>query len=559
LIAILVAVGVLALLFLGAPLFAVLLTAGTLGAGFTSAGPGRTYFGDFGGQISDIFKLGTTEHASILATIPLFIFAGYLMAEAKTADRLVRVTRAGLAWLPGGLGLVTIFAFALFTTFTGASGVTIVALGALLYPSLVKERYPRRFSLGVIGGTGSVGLLFPPAVPLFVDGTIYCLTAQTTAGGGGTELELIDFQTSRFIFAGIVPGLVLVSILSMYAIAVAIRRGVPRHRFQAAEFARGFVTSLPEIAIPVLVIAGIASGINIPEVAALCAVYVIVLEIFVYRDVPLRRLWHVAREAMTLTGAIFIIIFAAAAFTNFLVTAEVPQAVFRWITANIDSWWVFLIALNLFLLVVGMTMDIFSAIVVVVPLIAPAAAHFGIDPYHLGIIFLLNLELGYLTPPVGLNLFITGFAFKKPILEVVRATLPFLGCMFIALMLVTYVPQLTVVPPAERRGRVSQLANDVSAAYVRVTSIDEIALPDGTVLARAECDEFQDPLQRDSCVFLFTDVTRCRAEAGGAVGSPCEVEKIEAYLEHAEDDDPDDDPWSFDDEDEDEGAEQVSE
>lgn len=551
---ILVVAAILAMMALGAPLFAVLLSFSAYGATYTSGGSeGRTFFEDFGGQMLDVIKLGTGEPATVLSTIPLFIFAGYLMAESGTADRLIRVTRAGLGWLPGGLAVVTIFAFALFTTFTGASGVTIVALGALLFPSLVKEKYPERFSLGLIGGTGSVGLLFPPALPLFVYGTIYGLVAQTMAQGSGPEIELIDFETSRFVFAGIVPGLVLLGILSCFAVFVAIKRGVPRHRFNPGELARGLPLALPELVIPVLVIVGLAEGMQIPEVAALAAVYTLILEVFVYRDLPLRKLWRVVREAMTLTGAIFIIIFAAAAFSNFLVTAEVPQEIFRWITSTIlpepaamengepvysqeqidNARLIFLLGLNVFLLMVGMTMDIFSAIVVVVPLIAPAAALFGVDPYHLGVIFLLNLELGYLTPPVGLNLFITAFAFKRPLLDVVRATLPFLGCMAIALVLVTYIPELTVVPPPERRGRVSKLVKDVRDAHTRAMSVEKIELPDGEILERSRCEEYQDPNDQIFCSQFFSDVTTCRKEAGGEIGSECEEEAIQEYMEYA--------------------------
>ncbi|HEU5061336.1 MAG TPA: TRAP transporter large permease, partial [Kofleriaceae bacterium] len=419
------------LLALGTPIFSVFLMVAAWGATVTARGD---FWEDFGGQMQDISKLGTGEPATVLSTIPLFIFAGFLMAEARTADRILQVSRAWLGWLPGGLAVVTIFACAVFTTFTGASGVTIVALGGLLMPSLLKDRYPQRFSLGLVAGTGSVGLLFPPALPLFVYGTVYGIVDQLMRGPGSSGEP---FSTDRFIMAGIVPGMVLLAILCVYSIAMAVKHKVPRHPFEVRALWKPLLVVLPELAIPFLIIGALINGVGIPEVASLCVVYVFLLETLVYRDLKLSSLWRVVRESMALVGAIFIIIFAAQAFTNFLITAEVPTKLVAWIRENFNSQWSFLLGLNVLLLVVGMLMDIFSAIVVVVPLIAPAAAAMGIDPYHLGVIFLLNLEIGYLTPPVGLNLFITGFNFRKPILEVVRASMPFLACMIVALGLIT--------------------------------------------------------------------------------------------------------------------------
>src|SRR5690606_22945172 len=333
------------------PIFAVFLAVAAYGATVTS----RVGFEDFSAQMQDVVALGTGEPATILSTIPLFIFAGFLMAESKTADRVVRAAQAGLGWLPGGLAVVTIFACAIFTTFTGASGVTIVALGGLLMPSLLKERYPERFSLGLVAGTGSVGLLFPPAVPLFVYGTVYGFTMQAMAATESAgDMKLIDFSTDRFIFAGIVPGLVLLGVLMIFAIVVAVKRKVPRHPFAAAEFARAVAVALPELIIPFGIILLIINGVKIPEAAALTVVYVLVIESLVYRDLSLRSMWRLIRDSMALVGAIFIIIFSAQAFTGFLVTAEVPQKLVGWIVETFDSKWSFLIGLNVLLLVVGM-------------------------------------------------------------------------------------------------------------------------------------------------------------------------------------------------------------
>ena len=516
----------LVLLVLGVPIFAVFL----LLLGFGVMDSPRAFTDEFGGGIQSLFALGTGPiHAPILSTIPLFILTGFLMAESRTADRVVRVAQAALGWLPGGLAVCTIFTCAIFTTFTGASGVTIVALGGLLMPSLLKQKYPERFSLGLLAGTGSVGLLFPPAVPLFVYGTIYGLAAQSMAATQAGELKRVDFSTDRFALSGIVPGLVLIGMLSIYVVIIAVKNKVPRQKFDIAELGRAFVVALPEIVIPFLVIFGLAKGLLLPQLASMCVLYVLLIETLLYRDLKLRSFWKVIGAAMALSGAIFAIILCAQAFTNLLVTAQVPQKIVEFISAHFDAKWSFLLALNVMLLIVGMVMDIFSAIVVVVPLIAPAAIKMGIDPFHLGVIFLLNLEVGYLHPPVGLNLFITSFTFKKPILDVTIAALPYLLIMIVALMVVTYVPSLTVVPPADRRGLVSELQRQVHNAYGELSAVQEIALPDGKIMKLADCDK--DPAQREDCKALFLDVTDCRRTAAGKADSECEKKALADYLQ----------------------------
>ncbi|MCP4444849.1 MAG: TRAP transporter large permease [Myxococcales bacterium] len=533
-----IVIGLILLFALGAPIFAVMLMASAYGATQTSRGG---FMQDFGAQMGDIVKIGTGEEALILSTIPLFIFMGFVMAEAKTADRLVRAARAGLGWMPGGLAVVTIFACAVFTTFTGASGVTIVALGGLIMPSLLKEKYPEKFSLGLVAGTGSVGLLFPPALPLFVYGTVYGLAAQTQSDSGGSEMELIEFSTDRFIFAGVVPGLILLLIMSVFAVTVAIKRKVPRHKFNAAELVEACIQAIPEMLLPVFILLGLANGVTIAQIACLACIYIIFVEVVLFRDVKITQLWHLVRDSMALVGAIFIIIFAASALTNFFVTAEVPQMLFHWIQDNFESKWTFLLALNVFLLLVGMTMDIFSAIVVVVPLITPVAAAYGINPYHLGVIFLLNLELGYLTPPVGLNLFITGFTFKKPIDEVVRSVVPFFICMVIALILVTYVEAITVKPldvikPPARRGRVAQMATEVRQEYQKLSAVQEVTLESGEKVTFEGCAKIADTDEKDVCEGLFLDITNCRNEKTGTELAECEKTAKTDYLDLRGDD-----------------------
>jgi tripartite ATP-independent transporter DctM subunit len=458
-----------------------------------------------------------------MSTIPLFIYAGYLLAESGTADRLVRFANALLGWIPGGLAIVTIGTCALFTVFTGASGVTIIALGGVLMPALVKVGYPERFSVGLIAGTGSVGLLFPPALPLFIYGTVY----------GLTNLEPEIWDTRRFLFAGIVPGLVLVGMLSAVAVTVAIWKKLPRQKFELGELGKSFLLALPELFVPFGVIIALASGFGLPEVAALTVLYTIVLEAGLSRlfvklgtgwGKPLdpRVLWTTTREAMAMVGAIFIIIFASTALTNFMVTAEVPKKLVQWTLEHVESKIVFLLAINVMLLIVGTVMDIFSAIVVVLPLIGPIAKAYGIDPYHLGVIFLLNLEVGYLHPPVGLNLFITSVKFNRPITEVMWATIPFLVTMIVALLVITYVPALTVVPEAERTGRVDNLVVLIRTAAEEGRSVKEVTIVDaaGTPLKKngqpivkklADCASATTESKKVVCQQLFFDVSDCKA------------------------------------------------
>ena len=514
------------LFLLGAPVFAVMLGFALLGAIDTARAGVLQEFSSFVGEIA---RIGTGEPAKVLSTIPLFILAGYLMAEAKTADRVVGFARAAFGWMPGGLAIVTIVACALFTTFTGASGVTIVALGGLIMPSLLKEGYSQQFSLGLIAGTGSVGLLFPPALPLFVYGTVYGVNDQLTGGDSG-------FTTDRFLFAGIVPGLVLVGILSAVAVAVALYRRLPIHRPDLRLCARSFALALPEIALPFLVIGALVHGMVIAEIASLTVLYVLFIEIVVYRDIEFRALWRIARESMALVGAIFIIIFAASALTNYFVTAHIPTQLVAWISEHVDTQWKFLLALNLFLIAVGMMMDIFSAIVIVVPLITPLAKQYGIDPFHLGVIFLLNLEIGYLTPPVGLNLFITGFKFQRPVVEVIRATIPFLIAMVIALGLVTYVPGLTVVPDPPRTGRLSSLVDRIKEVQLILATSPKITLPSGKVLEFIDCRDRADSDQL-KCEAPFASITECRIRHDGKPGGDrtsvveCEKQVIRDYLD----------------------------
>lgn len=365
-----------------------------------------------------------------LPAIPLFTLAGYLLAEGGASKRLIAVFEEWFGWLPGGQAAATVLVCAFFTTFTGASGVTILALGALLLPILVKAGYDEKFSIGLLVASGSIGLLFPPSLPVILYGVI----AQVP----------ID----KMFISGAVPGIVLVGLLVGMGVMHARKRKVPRTPFDKSRAIPALLNAKWEAAMPVLVLAGIFGGfLTIFEAAACTALYAFISEVVVHRDL---KGWgdirHVLVSCGTLMGGVLIILGLALGLTNFLVDAEVPMKVTAWVGEHVGNKLVFLLLLNLLLLLVGCLMDIFSAIVVVVPLIVPMAAVFGINPIHLGIIFLANLELGYLTPPVGMNLFLASYRFEKPLTEVYRMALPFLGILVVGVLLITYVPALTLWP-----------------------------------------------------------------------------------------------------------------
>lgn len=371
--------------------------------------------------ISEYYRLASQP---VLLTIPLFTLAGYMLAESRAPTRLVNVARASLGWLPGGLAIVTIFSCAFFTAFTGASGVTIIALGGLLYPILRKENYSDSFSMGLVTSCGSLGLLFPPSLPLILYGLI-----------GKVSID-------QLFIAGIIPGVIIMLVLSAYAFHKAPRTEMTRVPFSLKNLLRAVREAIWELPLPALILLGIYGGfITVSEAAAVTAFYVFLIEVFVYRDLSLfRDIPKIIREAMLLVGGILIILGVAMGLTNFLIDQEVPFRIFAWISPFIHSKWMFLIALNIFLLIVGCMMDIFSAVIVVVPIITPIALKYGVDPVHLAIVFLTNLEIGYLTPPVGLNLFISSFRFKRSVFELYRVAVPFLILLLLALLIITYVP-----------------------------------------------------------------------------------------------------------------------
>lgn len=363
----------------------------------------------------------------LLSAIPLFTFAGYLLSESEAPTRLVRLSRAMLGWMPGGLALVSLTACALFTAFTGASGVTIIALGAILYPALKQDLYPENFNLGLVTTSGSLGLLFAPSLPLILYGVI-----------SGVSID-------GLFRAGLLPGIMMLVVLSAYSLYVGHRSDQPLKRFSFGELRSALRESVWEIPLPIVVLGGIYTGFfAISDAAAVTALYVLIVVVGIRREVSLKELPGVTRESMLLVGGIMIILSVSFASTNYMIDAEVPQRLLAAIAERIDSQASFLALLLVFLLILGAILDIFSAIVLVVPLILPIAAQYNVDPVHLGIVFLAAMQLGYLTPPVGLNLFIASYRFDKPIMQVYSATLPFLLILMLSVILITYWPGLSL-------------------------------------------------------------------------------------------------------------------
>ena len=366
-----------------------------------------------------------------LPTIPLFTLAGYFLAEGGASRRLVRVFHSLAGWVKGGPAIVTALVCAFFTSFTGASGVTILALGGLLMPVLLSARYPEKSSLGLLTAAGSLGLLFPPSLPVI----LYGIVAH----------QPID----RMFLGGILPGVLLLALTAWWGSRMGEKGGAGRQRFDRQEAGRAIWEAKWELLLPVVVLVGIYGGFaTLLEAAALTALYAFGVETFIYRDLQIiRDAPRVMAQCAILVGGVLIILGVALGFTNYLVDAEIPAKGVAWVSGAIHSPLVFLLLLNLFLLVVGCLMDIFSAIVVVVPLIVPMGEAFRIDPVHLGIIFLANMELGYLTPPVGMNLFLASYRFNKPLSEVYRSVVPMLLVLLAGVLLITYVPFLTTALP----------------------------------------------------------------------------------------------------------------
>ncbi|MBI5368177.1 MAG: TRAP transporter large permease subunit [Planctomycetes bacterium] len=398
----------------------------------------------FWGDDQPIDSLTITQYGLVtnptLPTIPLFTLAGYFLAEGGTSKRIVRVFQEWVGWFRGGPAIVTALACAFFTTFTGASGVTILALGALLMPVLIGAGYSQRNALGLVTSAGSLGLLFPPCLPLI----LYAIVANANFKDSGITIE-------KMFLGGIGPGVLLLAMTAAWGIWAGPKTPPGGHKsFNGGEARRALWEAKWELLLPVVAFVALFGGFATPvEAAAVTALYAFFVDVVLYRDLKIfKDVPRVMSECGLLVGGVLLILGVAVGFTNYLIDARIPDRLVEWVTASIHSPFMFLLALNGFLLIVGCLMDIFSAIVVVVPLILPIGKEFGIHPIHLGIIFLANLELGYLTPPVGMNLFLSSYRFHKPMIEVTRAILPMLLVLVIGVLLITYFPPLTTFLPS---------------------------------------------------------------------------------------------------------------
>ena len=415
--------GVLLLLAaLGAPLFALIAAIALLGFG-ASGQPGTAVAIEF-------YRLADMP---ALIAIPLFTLAGYLLAESQAPRRLVRLTNAMFGWLPGGLAIVAICACAFFTAFTGATGVTLVALGAVLYPAMRQAQYEERFSLGLLTSAGSLGLLLAPSMPLI----LYGVVAQQFHTTPPVAIDAL-FK------AGLLPSLLMIVLLSLYSGWHA--RRIPRPPAAArGELWAAVKDAAWEVPLPFVILIGIYAHFLAPsEAAAATTLYVLIVTVLIRREIRFAELPRVIREAMLLVGAILVVLGFSLALTNWLIDADVPESLFAWLQAGIASKLAFLLVLNAFLLVFGMLLEGFPAIIILVPLVLPIAIHYGVDPIHLGIIFLANLQIGIFLPPAGMNLFIASARFNRPATTIIRACLPFYAILLLCVLIITYVPELSL-------------------------------------------------------------------------------------------------------------------
>lgn len=412
------------LALLGAPLFSII-AAGAL-YGFYIAEIDLMVIG------IELYRIAETP---LLMALPLFTFTGYILSESNTSQRMLNLIQSMVGWMPGGLVIFAFIFSALFTAFTGASGVTIVALGALLYPAFLKSGYTSKFSLGMVTASGSLGLLLAPSLPLI----LYGIVAQQM------ELE-VKFSINDLFLAGLIPSAIMIISLSLYAVYKNRQFKIQTIEFNKNKLMQAVWAMRWELPMPILLVFGIYSGyFAVSEAAAVIALYILFIETVIYKEVAFSKLMEVVRDSMAMVGSILLILAVSIALTNVFIDAEVPSQLFEFIQQHVDSKISFLILLNLFLLFIGAILDIFSALVIIVPLILPVAISFGIHPVHLGIIFLANMQIGYLTPPVGINLFISSYRFKKPIAQVYQASLPFVLVLLLVLMLITYIPELSLL------------------------------------------------------------------------------------------------------------------
>lgn len=412
---------------LGVPLFVIIAVIATICLVFLSE--------NFRGWLTlDRLSETTADMMSkdVLLAIPFFVVSGAIMSAGGIAQRLVDFARALVGWMPGGLAVATVMACVIFAAISGSSPVTVIAIGSMMYPRLIKAGYDQRFSLGLLTSAGSLGILIPPSIPMLV----YAIVASSS--------QPID--VAELFLAGVVPGLMIGAIMAAYAM-VRSRNAVEREPFDLGLVWRRFRDGIWAISLPLVILGGIYTGVFTPtEAAAVSVVYSLIVEILIHRDITVRDLSKILGDAVVNMGTILIIMALAFGLNAFLVEEMIPQKIVGWILDKDLTPATFLLLVNLLLLLVGALMDSISAILIIAPLLAPIGAELGIDPVHLGIIFIVNLEIGYLTPPIGINLFVSSSVFRQPLGEVTRGALPFIGLMLVGLGLVSYVPSISLGP-----------------------------------------------------------------------------------------------------------------
>jgi C4-dicarboxylate transporter DctM subunit len=405
------------LALLGTPLFIVIAASGLLSLYMEGIDPSAL--------IIELYKLA---HTPTLPAIPLFALAGYLLAASHAPRRLVHLSDALLGWLPGGLAVIALMVSAVFTALTGATGLTIIALGGLLFPALQLEKYPEKFSLGLLTTSGTLGLLFPPSFAII----LYAVVAR--------------INIDHLFLAGILPGLLMILFLSLFSIWKGLQAGVARPRFSARGVSRALRESFWELPLPFVVLGGIYGGyVAISEAAVLTVVYVLIVEMAIYRDIRFSDLVPIILKSSVLVGGILIILGVSFGLTNMLITEEIPTTILNFMKTHVESPWVFLLSLNLFLLAAGCLLGTFPALILLVPLILPVAKAYGLHPIHLGVILLTNLEIGASLPPLGINLFVSSIRFERPVLDLYRASIPFILLLLACLAVITYWPPLSLV------------------------------------------------------------------------------------------------------------------
>jgi C4-dicarboxylate transporter, DctM subunit len=492
-----------AALLTGQPLFVLM---GSLGIVLLAQVSGLGSLDDLTVVVRKLMELAGKE---VLLAIPFFVVAGEIMTQGSLARRLVEVMKATFSWMPGGLAVSAVAGCVFFAAISGSSPVTVVAIGSIMVPALIKAKYPDDFSIGLLTTAGSLGILIPPSIPMIV----YSIMVSSTTPVDPTDLFL----------AGVVPGLFIGALLAGYSIFIGIKERIPREPFSFARWRRDVGRGLWSLLLPVIILGGIYGGIfTATEAAAVSVIYALVIELFVHKELDVKKLVGVAEQSMVVMGSLLVIIALAITLNYFLVIEQIPDAMVDWLKAQDLSRTNFLILVNVILLIVGCFMDIMSAILILAPMLAPMAAAVGIDPVHMGIIFIVNLEIGYLTPPVGMNLFVSSTLFRRSLGWVIKAVVPTLSIMFIALVVITWVPQLSL-------GLIQALKTDATTTSAPTSAPTTTPTPAPTEVAPPTPPDGEGRVKS-----LQEIMNEAKAKDGGASEpAPGKVKSLQEIMEEA--------------------------